>query len=141
MSYDRIDDNTSVTSVAITAHEIRGESTTPTVPAPVLPSPLEKERSEDNAEYDSDYPWHVVLIDDNQHTYDYVIEMLGSIFGYNLPKAFAMACEVDSRGRVIVATCHLEVAEMRQSQIQSYGADWRIPSCKGSMTAVLEQAR
>ena len=52
-----------------------------------------------------------------------------------------MACEVDSRGRVIVATCHLERAEMHQQQIHTYGPDWRIPSCKGSMSAVLQQAR
>ncbi len=87
----------------------------------------------------SDTPWNVVLLDDNMHTYDYVIEMLCSIFNYSVQKAFLMAVEVDNRKRVIVATCHIEKAEARQQQIHEYGADWRIPGCKGSMTAVLER--
>ena len=52
--------------------------------------------------------WHVVLLDDDDHTYDYVIEMLGKIFGHGLETAFQMACEVDTTGRVIVDTTRLE---------------------------------
>ena len=33
-------------------------------------------------------PWHVVLLDDNDHTYDYVIEMLQNIFGYSQAKSY-----------------------------------------------------
>lgn len=89
--------------------------------------------------YDSDRPWHVVLLDDDFHTYDYVIEMLRSIFGYSIEKAYGMAVEVDTRKRVIVATCHLEVAELRQEQIHDYGPDWRMAESLGSMSAVLEK--
>jgi len=56
---------------------------------------------------------HVVLHDDDDHTYDYVIEMLRAIFGYDLDKAYAMTREVDMTGRVIVATVHKELAELR----------------------------
>lgn len=90
--------------------------------------------------YDSDRPWHVVLLDDDHHTYDYVIEMLNAIFGYSVEKAFRMAVEVDTRKRVIVCTCHLEIAEMRRDQIHSYGADWRMDTSQGSMSAVLEKS-
>ena len=127
-----------------TEHPTKPSSGATTIePAPVLPAPLrEKERGdEEDGERASDYPWHVILLDDNQHTYDYVVEMLSRIFGYALEKSFVMAWEVDNRGRVIVATCHLEVAEMRRQQIETYGRDWHIPTCKGSMSAVLEQAR
>ena len=60
----------------------------PVSPAPVSPAPVREEESTDesNEEYASDYPWHVVLLDDNQHTYDYVIEMLMAIFGYKFGK-------------------------------------------------------
>lgn len=84
--------------------------------------------------------WHVVLLDDNDHTYAYVVEMLGRLFGYGHEKAFQMAREVDFTGRVIVFTGPLEVAELKRDQIHAYGADWRIPRCKGSMSAVLEPA-
>lgn len=82
--------------------------------------------------------YNVVLLDDNHHTYDYVIEMLMDIFGHSQSKAFQMACEVDSRGRVIVDTTNKERAEHKRDQIHSYGADWRIPHCKGSMSAEIE---
>jgi ATP-dependent Clp protease adaptor protein ClpS len=84
--------------------------------------------------------WHVVLLDDDDHTYDYVIEMLGKVFGYSTEKSLGMACEVDQSGRVIVDTTHLERAELKQQQIHAYGADWRIERCAGSMRAVLEPA-
>ena len=33
-------------------------------------------------------PYNVVLLDDDHHTYAYVIEMLGKVFGYDERKAF-----------------------------------------------------
>jgi ATP-dependent Clp protease adaptor protein ClpS len=84
--------------------------------------------------------YHVVLLDDNEHTYEYVIEMLGSIFGYDWSKAYKMASEVDRNGRVVVDTTTKERAELKRDQIQNYGADWRLPTSKGSMTATVEPA-
>ena len=84
--------------------------------------------------------WHVVLRDDDDHTYDYVIEMLAKLFGHSRETAYRMACEVDTTGRVIVATLVLEQAEFKQQQIHAYGPDWRLPRSRGSMTAVLEPA-
>jgi ATP-dependent Clp protease adaptor protein ClpS len=85
-------------------------------------------------------PYHVVLLDDQDHTYDYVIEMLGKIFGYGKEKAFQMAQEVDAAGRCNVYTGSLEQAEFKRDQIHGYGADYRIPRCKGSMSATVEPA-
>jgi len=84
--------------------------------------------------------WHVILLDDDDHTYEYVIEMLGKLFGHSQETAYRMACEVDNSGRVIVDTTHLERAEFKQQQIHSYGPDWRLTRSAGSMTAVLEPA-
>jgi ATP-dependent Clp protease adaptor protein ClpS len=84
--------------------------------------------------------WHVVLLDDDDHSYEYVIEMLMAVFGHTLEKAFACAVEVDGTGRVIVDTTTKERAELKQEQIHAYGADWRIPRCAGSMSAEIEPA-
>jgi ATP-dependent Clp protease adaptor protein ClpS len=84
--------------------------------------------------------YHVVLLNDDDHTYEYVIEMLGKIFGYGIEKAFRMAREVDGAGRVIVWTGALEQAEVKRDRIHGFGADPRIPHCKGSMSAILESA-
>lgn len=66
--------------------------------------------------------------------------MLGKVFGHDPIRAFRMAEEVDTSGRVIVDTTTLERAELKCDQIHAYGADWRIPKCKGSMSATIEPA-
>ncbi len=85
-------------------------------------------------------PYHVVLLDDQDHTYEYVIEMLGKVFGHGRERAFQMAREVDTTGRAIVYTGSLEQAEFKRDRIHAYGADWRIPRCAGSMSAAIEPA-
>ncbi|MBC7784108.1 MAG: ATP-dependent Clp protease adaptor ClpS [Burkholderiales bacterium] len=85
-------------------------------------------------------PWNVVLLDDNDHTYEYVMEMLKCIFGYDEPKTFTLAKEVDNRGRVIVFTTHKELAELKCDQIHAYGTDHRVATCQGSMSAFVEPA-
>lgn len=84
--------------------------------------------------------WNVVLLDDDQHTYDYVIEMLTRLFFKTVQEAYHHAVEVDSTGRTIVLTCEFSAAEFAKDQIHAYGPDWRMPKCKGSMTATLEPA-
>jgi ATP-dependent Clp protease adaptor protein ClpS len=84
--------------------------------------------------------YHVVLLDDDDHTYDYVIEMLQKIFVLSRDQAFFHAQEVDSTGRTVVMTCELPAAEYGRDQIHAYGADWRLPRSKGSMSAVVEPA-
>ena len=84
--------------------------------------------------------FHVVLLDDDEHTYDYVIEMLMKIFCHSPEAAFRHAVEVDSDGRTIVLTCEREQAEFGRDQIHAYGADPRMPISKGSMSAVIEPA-
>lgn len=85
-------------------------------------------------------PWHVILLDDDFHTFDYVIEMLGAIFGHSPELALRMAREVNASGRVIVATVHKELAELRQQQIEEYGPDPAETSAAGqvSMRATIE---
>lgn len=84
--------------------------------------------------------WNVVLLNDDDHTYDYVIEMLGKLFHHPAEKAYQMALEVDTTGRVIVLTTSKEQAEFKRDQIHAYGKDWRIPKCAGSMSAIIEPA-
>jgi ATP-dependent Clp protease adaptor protein ClpS len=84
--------------------------------------------------------YHVVLLDDDDHTYEYVVEMLCRIFCMPVDQAFRHAVEVDYTGRTIVITCELPQAEFGRDQIHAYGADWRMERSKGSMSAVVEPA-
>jgi ATP-dependent Clp protease adaptor protein ClpS len=85
-------------------------------------------------------PYNVVLLDDDDHSYEYVILMLKKVFGHPIEKGYEMAQEVDARGRVVVATTNLEQAELKREQIQAFGPDPLIPRCKGSMSATVEPA-
>lgn len=85
-------------------------------------------------------PWHVVLHDDDDHSYLYVMRMLQHLFIKGFEESFLMAQRVDTQGRVICETCHKERAEFKRDQILSYGADILIARCKGSMTATIEPA-
>jgi len=84
--------------------------------------------------------YNVILLDDDDHTYDYVIGMLRKLFGYATEMAFQLASEVDQTGRVIVDSTTLERAELKRDQIVAFGRDWRIARCEGSMSAVIEPA-
>jgi len=84
--------------------------------------------------------YRVVLLDDDDHTYDYVIEMLQKIFVFSMDQAYRHAEEVDTAGRTVLITCELPQAEFARDQIHSYGADWRLPRSKGPMSAIVEPA-
>jgi ATP-dependent Clp protease adaptor protein ClpS len=84
--------------------------------------------------------YHVVLLDDDEHTYGYVVEMLQKLFLHSEAEAYQHAVEVDTTGRTIVITCGLAEAEFGRDQIQAYGPDWRMPKSKGSMKATIERA-
>ncbi len=85
-------------------------------------------------------PYNVVLLDDAQHTYQYVMEMLTAVFGYGVEQTYGYAREVDRTGRVIVYTTHRELAELKREQILSFGCDPRLSNSRGSMGALIEPA-
>jgi ATP-dependent Clp protease adaptor protein ClpS len=84
--------------------------------------------------------YHVILLNDEDHTYDYVIEMLTKLFAMSEATAFRHTVEVDTKGSTILLTCELSKAEKKRDQIHSYGADWRLPRSLGSMAAIVEPA-
>ncbi len=84
--------------------------------------------------------YRVVLLDDDDHTYDYVIEMLQKIFIFSSAEALRHAQEVDAMGRTILITCELSEAEFGRDQIHAYGRDWRMDRSQGSMSAIVEPA-
>ena len=84
--------------------------------------------------------YHVILWDDDDHSYEYVIVMMKKLFAYSLEKGYEIAKTVDSQGRAICLTTTLEHAELKRDQIHAYGSDPLIESCQGSMSATIEPA-
>lgn len=84
--------------------------------------------------------WHVVLLDDDSHTYDYVVRMLQELFGKNREVAYNIAVRVDKDGRAILMTTHREHAELKREQVNAFGRDPLMAASRGPMSAVLEPA-
>jgi ATP-dependent Clp protease adaptor protein ClpS len=82
--------------------------------------------------------YHVVLWNDDDHSYEYVIEMMQKLFGHEREKGFLIAKQVDKQGKAIVLTTTLEHAELKRDQIHAYGPDKMIDRCKGAMSATIE---
>ncbi len=82
--------------------------------------------------------YSVILWNDDDHSYEYVIRMLGQLFGYPLEKGYQLAQDVDAAGRVAVLTTTMEHAELKRDQIHAFGRDELIDDCSGSMSASLE---
>ena len=82
--------------------------------------------------------YQVILWNDEDHTYDYVIVMLMELFGFPPEKGFQLAEEVDASGQVILMTTTLEHAELKRDQIHAYGKDNQIDACCGSMWSTIE---
>jgi ATP-dependent Clp protease adaptor protein ClpS len=84
--------------------------------------------------------YHVIMLNDDEHTFDYVIEMLQKIFRFSYAEAMAHTMEADSTGSSILITCELKKAEQKRDQIHAHGPDWRLPHSRGSVTALVEPA-
>jgi ATP-dependent Clp protease adaptor protein ClpS len=106
--------------------------------AELLEETIEKKHDSNAAEPKRQPRYNVILWNDDDHTYEYVIAMLMELFGYTVEKGFLMAKEVDTHGRVIVLTTTKEHAELKRDQIHAYGKDAFISKCKGSMKASIE---
>ena len=85
-------------------------------------------------------PYHVVLWNDDDHTFEYVIYMMQDLFAHTKEQSRKIAVTVHLQGRAIVYTGHLELAELKREQIHAYGADKFVNDCEGSMWATVEKA-
>ena len=85
-------------------------------------------------------PYHVILWDDTDHSYEYVVMMMKRLFRMPIEKGFQVAKEVDKSGRAICMTTTMELAELKRDQIHAFGKDELLPLCKGSMSATIEPA-
>ncbi len=107
------------------------------VAEPLQETAPQQERSQD-ARPKRQPRYNVILWNDDDHSYEYVILMLMELFAYPPEKGYQLAEEVDKKGRVIVLTTTLEHAELKRDQIHAFGKDTLISSCKGSMRSSIE---
>ena len=82
--------------------------------------------------------YNVILWDDDDHSYEYVVLMMRQLFSHSYAKGFEIAKTVDASGRAAVLTTTREHAELKRDQIHSFGKDMLIGRCAGSMSASIE---
>ena len=58
-------------------------------------------------------PYNVVILNDEEHTFPYVIELLIKLFRHDLPKAEELTWRIHTTGRAVVYTTHKELAELQ----------------------------
>jgi ATP-dependent Clp protease adaptor protein ClpS len=67
--------------------------------------------------------WHVILLNTDHHTVEWVITLIMTIFNKNYDEAYALTLQIHEKGQCIAATTHKEKAEMYQELVHGHGAD------------------
>lgn len=88
---------------------------TTTKPAPVTAKG--KPRTKRQPQYS------VIVLDDDLHTYTYVVEALSRVCGHSQEQAYRLAVEIDKTGLAAVWTGAMEIAELKRDQILAFGPD------------------
>lgn len=68
-------------------------------------------------------PYGVILQNDGDHSFTYVIEALQKTFGYSWGKAFRLTLTAHVAGRALVWSGSLEVAEFKRERLRGFGPD------------------
>jgi ATP-dependent Clp protease adaptor protein ClpS len=65
-------------------------------------------------------PYHVILENDDHHSMEFVVEVLGKALGYAAEKCYQLMMEAHTSGRAVVWTGPREVAELKAEQIRTF---------------------
>ncbi|ADV62540.1 ATP-dependent Clp protease adaptor protein ClpS [Isosphaera pallida ATCC 43644] len=84
--------------------------------------------------------YHVIILNDEEHTFEYVIDLLTKVFRHSRPTAEALTWQIHTRGMAIVYTTHKELAELKRDQVLSWGPDPRMEISKTSLACYIEPA-
>ncbi|WP_169974262.1 ATP-dependent Clp protease adaptor ClpS [Tautonia rosea] len=121
-------------------HEHSGDTSVadPIVTTKTAPKP--QEHAENETETRRQPPYNVIILNDEEHTFDYVIELLCKLFRHSLATAQELTWRIHLTGRAVVLTTHKELAELKRDQVLSYGPDPRMSVSKGPLDCFIEPA-
>jgi ATP-dependent Clp protease adaptor protein ClpS len=84
-------------------------------------------------------PFHVILVNDDHHSQEFVVDVLCTALGFRPEKAYHVMIEAHTRGKSVVWTGPKEVAELKAEQIQTFH-ETRGGAKLGPLGVVLEPA-
>jgi ATP-dependent Clp protease adaptor protein ClpS len=65
-------------------------------------------------------PYNVILLNDDHHSMEFVVEVLCKSLGISVEKAFQFMLHAHTTGEAVVWTAPKEVAELKAEQIQTF---------------------
>lgn len=65
-------------------------------------------------------PYHVILLNDDDHSFEFVVEVLRQVLGVSTERGIELAHEAHTRGRAVIWTGPLEVAELKAEQVSTF---------------------
>ena len=68
-------------------------------------------------------PYTVIIINDDHHTFDYVVEVMQKVFKLDRQTAGRYTLRVHNEGRCAVWTGTKELAELKVEQVKNFGDD------------------
>ena len=84
-------------------------------------------------------PYAVIVFNDNEHTFQYVVETFTKVFGYPMEKSYILASQIHHQGKGIVWSGVREVAELKLDQLRSAGRDFNgIRAVESPLRAIVE---
>jgi ATP-dependent Clp protease adaptor protein ClpS len=87
------------------------------------PPVAEQERASSSARPKKQPPYAVILLNDEDHSFEFVVETLMKVFGYPAERCYQLTLQVHEQGRGIVWSGTRELAELKRDQIRSAGPD------------------
>lgn len=118
------------------AHETDSAVAEPVVTTQTVP----KAKTDPETRTQRQPPYNVIILNDEEHSFPYVIELLTKLFRHALPTAEALTWKIHTTGRAIVYTTHREKAELKRDQVLAYGPDPRMSISKGPLGCYIEPA-
>ena len=99
-----------------------------------------KEKTDSASKTRRQPPYNVIVLNDEEHTFEYVIDLLTKLFSHSLLIAEKLTWQIHNSGRAIVMTTHKELAELKCDQVLSFGPDPRMAKSKGPLGCYIEPA-
>lgn len=72
--------------------------------------------------------WNVIILNDEEHSVEFVVQLLMELFGHDMEKSIALTIQIDREGSAIVDVTTKERAELKADQVKSKGRDPRMGS-------------
>ncbi|MFO0909632.1 MAG: ATP-dependent Clp protease adaptor ClpS [Isosphaeraceae bacterium] len=96
------------------------------------------ERVQDRGSPGTPPRYNVIILNDEEHTFEYVIDLLTSLFRHELNRAIELTWQIHLVGEAVVCTCHKERAELKRDQVLAAGADPLLGTSTGPLPCLIE---